>query len=104
MFRAQGNLGIKYGVSPEKAAALVEMAVRMKMNLMKPNVEHHNDTSSFHVGFGCLETAAFSRATTAARVRGQLSRVQLQDQGQPRRKLFIEIIYYYYWIIRCILT
>ena len=34
---------------------------------MKPNVEHYDDTSSFHVGSGCLESAAFSRAITAAR-------------------------------------
>ena len=34
LFRAQCNLGNKYGVSPEKAPALVEMAVRMKMNLV----------------------------------------------------------------------
>ena len=27
----------------------------------------YNDNSSFHVGSGCLESAAFSRAITAAR-------------------------------------
>ena len=36
-------------------------------NLSSSNVEYYNDNSSFHVGSGCLESAAFSRAITAAR-------------------------------------
>merc|ERR1711915_362068 len=55
--KAQCNLGCKYGVLPERAPALLEKAKKMGMNLMGV---------SFHVGSGCLEAKAFSKAISAA--------------------------------------
>jgi len=55
--KAQCNLGCKYGVLPERAPALLRKAKDMGMNLMGV---------SFHVGSGCLEAEAFSKAISAA--------------------------------------
>jgi len=54
--KAQCNLGCKYGIDPDRAPALVRRAVEMKMNLVGV---------SFHVGSGCLEADAFSKAIRA---------------------------------------
>jgi len=57
--RAVCDLGCKYGVEPEKAAALLEQAKIMGLNVVG---------LSFHVGSGCLEAEAFKKAIVAARL------------------------------------
>lgn len=57
--KAVCDLGCKYGVHPEKAASLLELAKLMGLNVVGV---------SFHVGSGCLEAEAFKKAIVAARV------------------------------------
>ena len=55
---AQCELGIKFGVMPEDARVLLQLAAKLKLSVVGV---------SFHVGSGCSEHSVFQRAIYAAR-------------------------------------
>lgn len=55
---AQAPLGMKFGVLPEHAGALMATAQDLGLNIVGV---------SFHVGSGCRESAVFYRAIAAAK-------------------------------------